>query len=110
MEARLRQLEGKLLAGESGRPRGKPDTPKYDASRQGGAGAALLSAPKAYNPDADVTASAGKEPKKKKKVRGPFLDCQKLPTSADFILVSADACMQSMPYGLFWLFAEAEGG
>jgi hypothetical protein len=67
VEARLRQLEGKALAGDSGRPRGKPDAPKYDAARQGGAGAALLSAPKAYNPDADVTGAAGKDSATKKK-------------------------------------------
>ncbi|BDA41914.1 Nucleolar protein 58 [Coccomyxa sp. Obi] len=68
VEARLRQLEGKLLASDSAKPRaGKGDIPKYDAARQGNAGPALITAAKAYNPDADVTADAGKEEKKKKK-------------------------------------------
>ena len=65
VEARLRQLEGRMLAGESAKPRGKPDIAKYEPGRQGGAGAALLTAPVAYNPAADVTATAGKEEKKK---------------------------------------------
>lgn len=65
VEARLRQLEGRMLAGESAKPRGKPDIAKYEPERQGGAGAALLTAPAAYNPAADVTATAGKEEKKK---------------------------------------------
>ncbi|GAB4813880.1 hypothetical protein N2152v2_000926 [Parachlorella kessleri] len=66
VEARLRQLEGKQLATESARPRGLPGAEKYDGSRQG-ATAALATAPKAYNPDADVTADAGKKKKKKDK-------------------------------------------
>ena len=53
VEARLRQLEGRAQAGESGKPRGKPDTPKYDKSRQG-AVPALASTPKAFNADGDV--------------------------------------------------------
>jgi hypothetical protein len=36
VEARLRQLEGRAAAGESGRARGKGDTPKYDKARQVG--------------------------------------------------------------------------
>ena len=72
VEARLRQLEGKMLASDSGVARGKADIARYDPSRQGAAGAALLTAPKAYNLDADVTADAGKEQKKaKKKKVGP---------------------------------------
>ena len=67
MEARLRQLEGKMLASGSGVARGKPGPPKYDPARQGAAGAALLTQPKAYNADADVTADAGKAKKDKKK-------------------------------------------
>ena len=67
VEARLRQLEGKMLASDSGAARGKADIARYDPSRQGAAGAALLTAPKAYNTDADVTADAGKEQKKAKK-------------------------------------------
>lgn len=69
VEARLRQLEGKLLALDSAKPRaGKGDIPKYDAARQGNAGPALITAAKAYNPDADITADAGKEEKRKAKV------------------------------------------
>lgn len=56
-----------MLASDSGVARGKPEIARYDPSRQGAAGAALLTAPKAYNPDADVTADAGKEQKKAKK-------------------------------------------
>ena len=56
-----------MLASDSGVARGKPEIARYDPSRQGAAGAALLAAPKAYNPDADVTANAGKEQKKAKK-------------------------------------------
>ena len=67
MEARLRQLEGKMLASGSGVARGKPGPPKYDPARQGAAGAALLTQPKAYNADADVTTDAGKAKKDKKK-------------------------------------------
>lgn len=77
VEARLRQLEGKMLASDSGVARGKADIARYDPSRQGAAGAALLTAPKAYNPDADVTANAGKEQKKaKKKKVGPLVRTQ----------------------------------
>lgn len=60
VEARLRQLEGKLLGTESAKPRGQAEPQKYDKARQGPA-AALLTETKAYNPDADVTADAGKE-------------------------------------------------
>lgn len=63
VEARLRQLEGKQLATDSAKPRGLPGAEKYDSARQGAA-AALLSQPKAYNADADVTADAGKKKKK----------------------------------------------
>ncbi|KAK9824178.1 hypothetical protein WJX72_008339 [[Myrmecia] bisecta] len=72
VEARLRQLEGKQLASDSAKPKGKPELQKYDAARQG-ASAALLTATKAYNPDADITLDAGKEQKgkvKKAKKRG----------------------------------------
>ena len=73
VETRLRQLEGKMLALGSGVARGKASPPKYDPARQGAAGAALLTQPKAYNADADVTADAGKAKKeKKKKVRKPM--------------------------------------
>ena len=56
----MRQLEGKLLGTESAKPRGKAEPQKYDKARQAPA-AALLTETKTYNPDADVTADAGKE-------------------------------------------------
>lgn len=65
VEARLRQLEGKQLAGEAAKPRGLPGADKYEPARQGGA-AALLAAPKAYNADADVAPADGEKKKKKK--------------------------------------------
>lgn len=68
VESRLRQLEGKLLGSESAQPRGKAEPQKYDSARQGTAGA-LLSAPKAYNADADVVMEPAKAEKKKKKKR-----------------------------------------
>ena len=63
MESRLRQLEGKLLGSESAQPRGKAEPQKYDAGRQGASGA-LLTAPKAYNADADVVMEPAKPDKK----------------------------------------------
>ena len=63
VEARLRQLEGKLLGSESAQPRGKAEPQKYDAARQGPSGA-LMTAPKAYNPDADVVMEPAKPEKK----------------------------------------------
>lgn len=75
VEARLRQLEGKQLAGEAARPRGLPDAEKYDAARQGAA-SAQLSQHKAYNADGDVASDAGaaklEKKTKKKKVRCHF--------------------------------------
>ena len=69
----MRQLEGKLLGTESAKPRGKAEPQKYDQARQGPA-AALLTETKAYNPDADVTADAGKE--EPPKVTSPtYLGC-----------------------------------
>ena len=65
MEARLRQLEGRLMASEAAAPRGKPDAPRYDPQRQGPAGAALLAQPRTYNPNADVTADASAASAKK---------------------------------------------
>lgn len=64
VESRLRQLEGKLLGSESAQPRGKAEPQKYDSARQGAAGA-LLTAPKAYNTDADVAMEPAKAEKKK---------------------------------------------
>lgn len=53
----------------SAQVRGKPDTQKYDRERQGPS-AAVVSAPKAYNADADVTVDVKPEAvKEKKKVR-----------------------------------------
>lgn len=72
MEARLRQLEGKQLAGEAAKPRGLPGAEKYEGARQGGAGA-LLGQAKAYDAGADVAMADGEkkeEKKKKKKVGG----------------------------------------
>ncbi|KAL3156979.1 Nucleolar protein 58 [Trebouxia sp. C0009 RCD-2024] len=66
VESRLRQLEGKLLGSESAQPRGKAEPQKYDAARQGPSGA-LLTAPQAYNADADVVMEPAKPDKKKKK-------------------------------------------
>lgn len=67
-----------MLASDSGAARGKADTPKYDPSRQGAAGAALLADAKAYNPAADVTADAGKEDKKAKKKKVSASPCRTL--------------------------------
>ncbi|GLI64037.1 hypothetical protein VaNZ11_007194 [Volvox africanus] len=73
VEARLRQLEGKLLGTEAGAAKGKEQPAKYDKSRQG-AVPALATQPKAYNPAADVadvangTLAEKKDKKEKKKV------------------------------------------
>jgi len=61
VEARLRQLEGRSLAGAGGKGKGTPKTEVYDKTRSDGA--ALAAAPKAYNTDGDVKI----EKKKKKK-------------------------------------------
>lgn len=68
VEARLRQLEGKQLGSEAAKPRGLPSVQKYEPLRQGDAGEALLSQPKAYNADADVALPDAEGKKKKKKV------------------------------------------
>lgn len=70
IEARARQMEGRDLGQQAATPAGKPDAQKYDRSRQGAA-AGLASEAKVYNADADVTATAGKE--EKKKVGSTFL-------------------------------------
>jgi hypothetical protein len=58
------------MAGESAKPRGQTGPGKYDATRQGANGAALMVQPKAYNADADVVVpDSDKKEKKKKKVR-----------------------------------------
>lgn len=64
IEARARQMEGRDLGQQAAVPGGKPPPGKYERGRQGAA-PGLLSTPKAYNPDADATATAGKEEKKK---------------------------------------------
>jgi len=69
VEARLRQLEGRAAATDGGRAKGKPSAEKYDKGRQGAGGPAAAAAPKAYNADADMGLSAGKEGKKKDKKR-----------------------------------------
>eukprot|EP00976_Prorocentrum_cordatum_P003475 68210-Prorocentrum_minimum.AAC.1 len=55
-QARLRQLEGKMLAGAAGKGKGTPAKEVYDKVKG--------ATPKAYNADADVQM---KEKKKKKK-------------------------------------------
>ena len=67
LEARARQLEGRELGQAAAQVRGKADTPKYDRDRQGPS-AALVSAPKAYNPDADITMDVKPDAVKQKKV------------------------------------------
>lgn len=66
VEARLRQLEGKVLATDGAKPKGKEQPQKYDKSKQGDA-PALATAAKAYNADADVAPVAKEEKKKKKR-------------------------------------------
>ncbi len=74
VESRLRQLEGKLLGSESAQPRGKAEPQKYDAGRQGASGA-LLTAPKAYNADADVVMEPAKPDQKVSNALAVFLFC-----------------------------------
>lgn len=65
VEARMRQLEGKVLSTEGAKPKGKEQPAKYDKSKQAGSSApALATQAKAYNVDADV-ATESKEEKKK---------------------------------------------
>lgn len=90
VESRLRQLEGKLLGSESAQPRGKAEPQKYDSARQGAAGA-LLSAPKAYNADADVVMEPAKA--EKKKVRWCFLFLKPGQSSTEF----TSSIYQSVP-------------
>ena len=70
VEARLRQLEGKLGASESAVPRGLPGAQKYEPGRANG-NAAMLITPRAYNADADVAVidTSTKKSKKKRKER-----------------------------------------
>ncbi|MEW5302737.1 MAG: hypothetical protein WDW38_004153 [Sanguina aurantia] len=75
VEARLRQLEGRMLASESGAPRGKEQPAKYDAGKQAANGA-LASAPKAYNTAADAVpaANGADKPKKEKKKKAAAVE------------------------------------
>ena len=59
----MRQLEGKVLASEGAKPKGKEQPQKYDKNKQGGTG--LAATAQAYNADADVVMEDGP-----KKVRG----------------------------------------
>ena len=70
VEARLRQLEGRTVNKAASLAKaaaaGAKGTPKaHDPARSGGV-PKLLSAPKAYNADADVVAGAGEKKKKKR--------------------------------------------
>jgi hypothetical protein len=73
VEARLRQLEGRTVNKAASLAKaaaaGAKGTPKaHDAARNGGT-PKLLSAPKAYNADADVAAPSAKKEKKAKRER-----------------------------------------
>jgi hypothetical protein len=50
----MRQLEGRSLASDSARAKGKQQPGAYNAAAAGGSGGLLAAAPKAYNADADV--------------------------------------------------------
>ncbi|OUS45775.1 hypothetical protein BE221DRAFT_115779 [Ostreococcus tauri] len=65
VEARLRQLEGKSLGEASGVKKLSGDIKKHDKDRNADA-PALLTAPRSYNPDKDVTKKEKKEKKDKK--------------------------------------------
>eukprot|EP00879_Flechtneria_rotunda_P020224 GHRR01021268.1.p3 GENE.GHRR01021268.1~~GHRR01021268.1.p3 ORF type:complete len:134 (+),score=86.83 GHRR01021268.1:2431-2832(+) len=72
VEARLRQLEGRMVSDDAGRPRGKQQPAPYEAIKQQAAGTGGLAAgaAKAYNADADVVqpaAAAETQPEEKKK-------------------------------------------
>lgn len=54
VEARMRQLEGKTLADEGAKPKGKEQPAKYDKTKAAVNGAGVAEAPKAYNAAADV--------------------------------------------------------
>jgi nucleolar protein 58 len=68
VEARLRQLEGKTLGDASGVKKLSGDIKKHDKNRSSDA-PALLTAPRSYNPDKDVTKKEKKEKKDKKEKR-----------------------------------------
>lgn len=55
VEARLRQLEGRTLAADAGKAKGKVQPVSYEAAKQAATGTGLAAGPaKAYNADADV--------------------------------------------------------
>ncbi len=62
----MRQLEGKVLATDGAKPKGKEQPAKYDKAKQG---TTLATQPKAYNADADVASGDAKEEKKVREVR-----------------------------------------
>jgi hypothetical protein len=67
VEARLRQLEGRSLASDAGKARGKAQPAPYEAAKQAAGGSGLApGAAKAYNADADVIEPVKKEKKEKK--------------------------------------------
>jgi hypothetical protein len=65
VEARLRQLEGKIGGAEAAAPRGLPGAQKYEPARANGG--ATLTPARAYNPDADAVPVDKSEKKKKKR-------------------------------------------
>jgi nucleolar protein 58 len=66
IEARLRQLEGRVLGRLGGSAKGKPKIESYDKDRKKDAHG-LLTTARAYNPMADSTIGQGKTPEKKLK-------------------------------------------
>ena len=94
MESRLRQLEGKLLGSASAQPRGKAEPQKYDAGRQGASGA-LLTAPKAYNADADVVMEPAKPDKKVSNALVVFLCYVMLRCQRKQLGLAKVVCMQT---------------
>ena len=69
----MRQLEGKVLATEGAKPKGKEQPAKYDKTKQGAA-TALATQTKAYNTDADVATESKEEKKKVSTVSSSFLE------------------------------------
>jgi len=69
VEARLRQLEGRSLASDAAKPKGKQQPAAYNAAaaQAGGSGLLADSGAKAYNAAADVVPDAAADGKKEKK-------------------------------------------
>jgi len=78
IEARLRQLEGRVLGRLGGSAKGKPKIESYDKDRKRDAHG-LLTTARAYNPIADSTIGQGMVPEKKLKL-------EKKPAAADLSL------------------------